>query len=249
MIESPRRGGDCAPIFVVGCGHSGTSLLVRVLGAHSRLCAIPFESQFALKWPEPCEEARRFFERCDKLTRCLGKARWVEKTPRHIYRVREILRYFPEAKIVLMLRDGRDVASSIRDRDGSLEAGIGRWLEDNRAGQPFWDHPSVRVVRYEKLVGEFEPTARAVFDFVGEVYEEGVARFHESPLFYFSSRIERPAEIFGENHELYRNWQMNQPLFDGSGKWRGLSAAEKQLIKDKAGGMLATCGYAADANW
>jgi hypothetical protein len=224
-------------------------LLVRILGAHSRLCVIPFESSFALKWPEPCEAAQNFFARCDKLTRGVGKARWVEKTPRHIYRVREILRYFPAAKIVLMLRDGRDVACSIRDRYGSLEAGIDRWIEDNRAGEPFWDNASVRVVRYEKLVSEFEPTVRAVFAFVGEAFEEAALRFHEKPLYYFSSRIEKPREVFGENNGLYRNWQMNQPLFDGRGKWRALAAEEKRLLKDRAGGMLVEYGYASDLNW
>ena len=240
---------NASPIFVVGCGHSGTSLLVRILGAHSRLCAIPFESQFALKWPEPGDEARAFFARCEKLTRGVGKARWVEKTPRHIYRVGEILRHFPEGKIVLMLRDGRDVACSIRDRYGSLEAGVARWMEDNRAGQAFWEHPNVRVVRYEAVVEKFERTLREVFDFIGEPFEEGVMRYHETPLFYFASRLEKPREIFGEGHEMYRNWQMNQPLFDGRGKWRGLSEAEKRVIKERAGAMLVEYGYAADLNW
>jgi hypothetical protein len=104
-------------------------------------------------------------------------------------------------------------------------------------------------VRYETLVSEFATTAREVFTFIGEAYEDGVARFHESPLFYFSSRIEKPRDIFGENHELYRNWQMNQPLFDGSGKWRDLADEEKQVIKEKAGGMLVEYGYATDLNW
>jgi len=246
MIEPTRVP---SPIFVAGCGHSGTSLLVRVLGAHSRLCAVPFESQFALKWPELCEASCGFFARCDTLTRGVGKARWVEKTPRHIYRVGEILRYFPEGKVVLMLRDGRDVACSIRDRYGSLEAGVARWMEDNRAGQAFWNHPNVRVVRYEALVEDFERTLRDVFDFIGEPFEEAVMRYHESPLFYFSPHLEKPGKIFGEHHEQYRNWQMNQPLFDGRGKWRSLSEAEKQVIKDRAGEMLVEYGYAADLNW
>jgi hypothetical protein len=237
------------PIFILGCGHSGTSLLVRVLGAHSRIAAIPFESNFALKWPASCRESQQFFAHAEKYTRAMGKARWLEKTPRHIYRIAEILRYFPEAKIVLMIRDGRDVACSIRDRYGSLEAGIHRWVEDNEAGRKFWTHPNVRVVRYEELVADFEKTVREIVAFVGEEFEEGMLRFHETAQYFFASRIEKPRDIFGENHELYRNWQINQPLFDGRGKWRQMTEEEKRLVKAKAYGMLAELGYGAQADW
>jgi hypothetical protein len=179
----------------------------------------------------------------------MGKARWLEKTPRHIFRIGEILRYFPEAKIVLMLRDGRDVACSIRDRYGSLEAGINRWVEDNQAGRPFWTHPSVRVVRYEELVAEFEKTVRGVMEFIGEEFQEALLRYHETAQYFFTSRIEKPRSIFGENHELYRNWQINQPLFDGRGKWRQMTEEEKRLVKAKAGQLLIELGYAEGLDW
>jgi len=179
----------------------------------------------------------------------MRKLRWVEKTPRHIYRIGEILNYFPEARILLMLRDGRDVACSIRERYGSLEAGIDRWIDDNQAGRSFWTHPNVRIVRYEELVTEFKKTVRGVTKFVGENYEDSLSHFHETPKYYFSPRIGKPPNRLGDNHDQYRNWQINQPLFDGRGKWRQLTKEEKQLIKDKAGEMLIKYGYAADLDW
>jgi hypothetical protein len=238
-----------SPIFIVGCGHSGTSLLLRILGSHSRIGAIPFESSFALKWPAPCEASRQFFARCDNFARRMGKERWVEKTPRHILRLKEILQNFPEGKVLLMLRDGRDVACSIQDRCGSLEVGIDRWVRDNQAGRSFWDHPNVHLVRYEKLVADFENTLRTIFNFIGEEFEDSVRHYHETPKSYFAADIERPSNAFGENHERYRNWQMNQPLFDGRGKWHRLTEEEKRLIKEKAGNLLIQYGYAADLNW
>ena len=238
-----------SPIFIVGCGHSGTSLLLNILGAHSRICAIPFESSFALKWPSPCRGSERFFAHCDYYTLRMEKARWVEKTPRHIFRLNEILRYFPDGKVLLLLRDGRDVACSIQDRYGSLEAGIDRWIEDNQAGRPFWKHPNVLVVRYEKLITAFEKTLREVIDFIGEELEDSLRRHHESPRYFFSARIEKPPNAVGENHDMYRNWQMNQPLFDGRGKWLRLTPQEKQVIKDRAGEMLINYGYASNLNW
>jgi hypothetical protein len=240
---------ETSPIFIVGCGHSGTTLLLRVLGAHSRICAIPFESSFALKWPAPCQAAHDFFTHCDVFASRMGKARWVEKTPKHIYFLKEILRYFPDGKILLLLRDGRDVACSFQDRNGSLESGLSRWMKDNQAGRPFWNHPQVRPVRYEDLVTDFEKTVRGVIEFAGERFEDSVCDYHKSPRYFFTHRIEKPPNAFGENHNSYRNWQINQPLFDGRGKWRRLTGEEKQLIKDKAGEMLMEYGYASDADW
>ena len=43
------------------------------------------------------------------------KTLWGEKTPRHVFRINDILSVFPEAKIIFMLRDPRAVVSSYRD--------------------------------------------------------------------------------------------------------------------------------------
>jgi hypothetical protein len=48
---------------------------------------------------------------------------------------------------------------------------------------------------------------------------------------------------------MYRNWQINQPLFDGRNKWHRLTEEEKQLIKDRAGATLIKYGYTTDLNW
>lgn len=44
-----------------------------------------------------------------------GRPRWGEKTPRHVFRIDEILAFRPGAKIVCLARDPRAVAASYRD--------------------------------------------------------------------------------------------------------------------------------------
>jgi hypothetical protein len=44
-----------------------------------------------------------------------GRARWGEKTPRHVFRVDELLAAYPEARVICMARDPRAVVASYRD--------------------------------------------------------------------------------------------------------------------------------------
>jgi len=44
-----------------------------------------------------------------------GKVRWGEKTPRHAYRIPEILEAFPHAQVICLARDPRAVVASYRD--------------------------------------------------------------------------------------------------------------------------------------
>lgn len=227
-----------SPIFIVGCGHSGTSILLRLLGAHSRLYAVPGESELFLG-PDDAVAARA--AAWDDACRAAGRARWVEKTPRHIHHLERLFRHFPDARVLLLLRDGRDVACSVRARLGSLLPGIDRWRRDNAAGRPFWTHPGVHVVRYEALVAAPDDVLRAVLAFVGEPYEHLLA-YHRQPVAWYADAVDAPPP--SADHDAYRNWQINQPLFDGSGRWRReLSAEEQRRLKRLAGPDLAAYGY------
>lgn len=144
---------------------------------------------------------------------------------------------------MFIIRDGRDVACSIQARHGSLNQGIRRWVQDNGAGLDFLGHPNVYIVKYEDLIDDFELTIKGVLHFLNEPYEDGIQKFYEVPKRWYSNRLVKPSTIAGKNHARYRNWQINQPLFDGRGRWKRLSSEELSLIYDLAGDMLADFGY------
>ena len=242
FVRKMRVAGP--PIFIVGCGHSGTSLLLRILGAHSRICALPFESMLAFQ-----ERPERLLKSFERLTIAEGKARWVEKTPRHIARIDRLIELCPNAQFLLILRDGRDVACSIQDRKGDIELGIKRWVDDNRAGRPYWDHPSLRVLKYEQIVEDFEATITALLDFLGEEYEPEMREYYRSRKSIYGRKPARPKSPYGANHARYRNWQVSQPLFDARGKWLRMTAGEKRIVKEHANDMLIEYGYVTDDKW
>jgi hypothetical protein len=59
----------------------------------------------------------------------------------------------------------------------------------------------------------------------------------------------KPPSAHEAQHRQYRNWQINQPLFDGRGKWKRMTSEEKRMVKEIAGHMLVECGYVGDNNW
>ncbi|MFZ5908203.1 MAG: sulfotransferase family protein [Nitrospirota bacterium] len=234
------------PTFIVGCGHSGTSLLLAILGTHSRFYAVPSETSVGFRkyW-----KMRLHLWLFDMTAVRAGKSGWIEKTPRHIYCIGKFLEIRPDSRFILMVRDGRDVACSIQDRTGSLEEGVRRWIDDNEAGRQFWQHPNVYVIKYEGLIEDFEGTMRSLLSFLGADFEPSLREYHKTPKRYYSEEVAKPPTPQQEHHRQYRNWQINQPIFDGRGKWKRMTDEEKRLVKDLAGEMLVAYGYAKDNNW
>jgi hypothetical protein len=68
----------------------------------------------------------------DPLAGAAGKPGWVEMTPANALRARELLRMFPDARVVHVTRDGRDVACSVVGRGwgpDDLDEALDWWAE------------------------------------------------------------------------------------------------------------------------
>ncbi len=52
----------------------------------------------------------------EQVARAQGKNRWLEKTPEHIFEVKNLVKWFPDARFLHVIRDGRDVSLSLRNK-------------------------------------------------------------------------------------------------------------------------------------
>lgn len=133
----PAPNGDTPPIFVVGTGRSGTTILGKLFALH-RDAAFLNEpkalwhhahggediigsyssdpARIRLDVPAP-GEARRMADTISRVYRWArfwsGARRVVDKYPELIFRVPFVRALFPEARLVAIVRDGVDTCSSV----------------------------------------------------------------------------------------------------------------------------------------
>lgn len=115
----------------------------------------------------------------DMFRRRQGKPRVLEKSPVHVRHIDELLAWFPDARILWIVRDGRACVSSLLNvswasKDPTV---LGRaWVRnmafalasERRAG------PSMMRVSYERLVAEPEGTIREAEAFVDVDHDPAV---------------------------------------------------------------------------
>jgi hypothetical protein len=125
------------PVFMVGCGRSGTSLLANILSTHPAIAAFPNEandlwhtdlypwhrSQAGLPpiWIDPHGFSKHSLKRLDwrKIASIFGAFQFLARRPVFLnksvmlsFMLKDIARQFEHARFIHMYRDGRAVALS-----------------------------------------------------------------------------------------------------------------------------------------
>lgn len=157
-----RRNGSGWPLFVVGCGHSGTTPLAAVLASHPQIWLYaPNEAlEYSVK-PNSFRAAGLASRNdADAFRRLARRAkpnatRWLVKSPSNVCRLGYVWSCLASARVVGLVRDGRDVMLSLmaryRDADPAGPLCLGRWVNDNTALLVYEADPRLLVLRYEDL--------------------------------------------------------------------------------------------------
>lgn len=211
--KAPPKDHREPPVFFVGFPRSGTTLLEQVLGAHPRLVTtdeiesigsctewvgrragrldLAPAAYGSLTDAEIIALRGRYWTKIEGElgAAALAGKRLVDKHPMNTANLFTARRLFPEAKVIVSLRDPRDVILScfmhlsrtpmavvyFRDLESAarLYARVmGLWFHMRTA----LDLPWIEV-KYEDLVDDAEGTARRVLDFLGEPWDDSVLEF------------------------------------------------------------------------
>jgi len=229
-------------ISISGCGHSGTTLTATVLGTHKNLLLIPTETRMFLD--ESYDINNFIFNNySDKETMV------IEKTPNHIYVLDKIKKEYPDAKFILNIRDPRDIVSSLYSRFEDWNKSIDMLKKDFEYIKKFYSFG--HLVKYENIVNNFEDTFIDICKYINMDFDKNMLEYYKyAPNWY---GVENPKDSDGKdkvyknnisNHETRRSWQVKQPLFDGTGRWKKeLSGSQIDDVVKNVGEIANFFGY------
>jgi hypothetical protein len=160
-----------------------------------------------------------------------GKRRCGEKSPGHALFTETLCQWYPDAFIVHILRDPRDVVASLvrmPRQPNSVLTNANTWLRLNLGAWRARQTPRYLPVRYEELVTHPEEELRRICAFIGEEYSSAML-------------VERP-DCQSPNAWLRR---AQEPVTTTRiGKWREeLTADQIALIEWKVGPHMHGFGY------
>lgn len=238
---STGSAADAAPIFLVGFPRSGTTLLVQSLAAlpgvalmdektaldEARFAHLGEGGPRALKALSAEGRGRLRKTYWDAAERYLGSGlkgqQLIDKMPLNLLNLWLIEAVFPDAKVLISLRDPRDVCLSCFATLFRLRAGTANFptpehtTELYAAVMDLWLVQRERLnldmasTRYEDLIQDFEGELRRVVDFLGLPWDEAALD---------------PAASARERFIVSPSYdQVVQPLYDSSiGRWRHFRA-------------------------
>ena len=186
-----------------------------------------------------------------KLTGEGGKSIPCEQTPRNIFYAEALLKAYPNAHVIHMMRDPRAVMASQKqrwkrrqlatDKSGvplsqSLRVWVNYhpytvarlWKRASRLAQRLIDHPRFTLLRFEDLLGQSEPTIRSLCESLGIEFEPPMLEVGQINSSHQSS-------VGGARKGLHT---------DAIDKWKStLSTAEIAITERICGSLVEDFGY------
>jgi tetratricopeptide (TPR) repeat protein len=250
--EDPAGPCPWQPAFLGGHPRSGTTLIEQILDAHPRVLAFDEPDAFAqevgnrigppqagtgitlkaldcLDRPQRSAMRERYFK---SLLREVEPApatkTLLDKNPSPTASLHIWLRVFPELKVIIALRDPRDVVISCFFLNIMLNATNANFLSLERTAKHYADLMDVWLrmrdlggfewveTRYEDVVADLEAEGRRVTEFLGLTWHPDQARFYETA---------RRKVLFAPTYH-----DVTQPVYNRAvGRWRRYADAVEPL--------------------
>lgn len=185
-------------VFVIGAPRSGTTLLQNIIASHDELFSIEGETgifsyqnlfaknrkHFGLSDEEiekimsESKDIVDFFQKgINVISKQNGNKIFIEKTPQHILYLEFLLKHFPNAKFVHIVRDGRDAFCSARKHSGiqqntSLKRYVNYWKKCVSCPMLTKNTSALYTVKYEDLSNNPKVEIEKVMKFLALSFQE-----------------------------------------------------------------------------
>lgn len=166
------------------------------------------------------------------------KPRWGEKTPYNLFFIEQILEDFPNAQIVVITRDGRDVCAEFLQASfgpTNIYAAAKLWAQGQKAAKPWRERLSSDQwfdICYEDFVRDPVPELKRLCTFLGEDYTDALLEFHKTPTAQGRGRTKDNAAVAHPISDRYVGRYEDE-----------LSVREQCTMSWAAGDLLRELGY------
>ena len=243
--QRPRLRREERLVFVVGCPRSGTTFLGRAVGGLPGFVDLSEVTPWKAALPSDpsADELRTILERIRRIGLAWG-LRGVEQTPETAHVLGAALKAYPQARAVHVVRDGRDVVSSLLERGWLNADAEGR--DDARlaygAEPRFWVEPDRREEFSQ--VSDARRCAWAWRRYVEAVRTAGAGdRLLEIEYEGLAGVADRLAEFLdADGTSMHR--ALDRFRDSSIGRWRNeLTPEQLADVEAEAGPLLAELGY------
>jgi hypothetical protein len=248
-----KLGSEERLVFVVGSPRSGTTFTGRALGSLPGFVDLdevqPWKAAIPGLLGQPDEVVARRLRHILQRVRTLGLAgglRGVEQTPETSFVLAAALRAYPEALAVHVVRDGRDVVTSLLERG---------WLNAQRTGADDAGLPFGPYARFwvepgrEQEFSEVSDATRAAWAWRRYVTAAGAAP-ERTAVVRYEQLVSDPAAAAAPVAERLRaDPELVTVAFarahdTSAGRWRrDLTPEQLADVEREAGNALAALGY------
>jgi len=258
------------PVFIIGCGRSGTSILTKSLRVHKEICEFseaneiwdpkgyPWNKSNLNRppiWSDPNEYIEKWREYFDesykrKLKNVFGTFQYISrkkvflnKSPMNTFRIPDIQDIFPDCKFIHMIRDGRAVTRSWTKKQF-------RAIEDNE-----------EIFRNRGYYYDFDGLLKLISnswrEHIKEVFRQkeklGLEKAGKLIELRYEDLVENPESTMNEIYDFIGLNKSNTKLSDYSYfenmnyKWKeDLSNDQKKLVNNEIKDTLAELEYISD---
>ncbi len=147
-----------------------------------------------------------------------GKPRWCDKTPYYVMHIPKLLEWWPDAQIIHIVRDGRDVALSMFARRHDFRVyntylAAKQWEQYVETGHIFGQQVpegQYMELRYEDMISDQKAALQKICGFLGEAYSDDLLEYKKSGTAGKTPLLQKP--IQKDNQDKWKNemtpWQI-----------------------------------------
>jgi hypothetical protein len=147
-----------------------------------------------------------------------GKPRWGDKTPYYVLHIPKLLEWWPDAQIIHIVRDGRDVALSMFARRHDFGAyntyhAAKLWEQYVETGRTLGQAApkgQYLELRYEDMLGDQKAVLQSICAFLGETYSDDLLEYKKSGEAGKTPLLQKP--IQKDNQDKWKSemtpWQV-----------------------------------------